>query len=146
MQCSIILWFLQLMILGRLPVCCILNVSSTCRELRSLANDSSLWQHLVFRDFGKYYFLLSPSEFMELHSWTDLLQANFFPEHLPFVIVTRYLGLLYVLTHLGSWSSHLQQTCWFVSKLCWQEAKFTHNIEVPSSNYSATTGVMGHGP
>jgi len=43
----------KLMILGRLPVCCILNVSSTCRELRSLANDSTLWQHLVFRDFGK---------------------------------------------------------------------------------------------
>lgn len=43
----------QLMILGRLPVHCILNVSSTCQELRSLANDSTLWQHLVFRDFGE---------------------------------------------------------------------------------------------
>ena len=41
------------MVLGNLPVHSILNVSCACRELRSLSNDSSLWQHLVFRDFGK---------------------------------------------------------------------------------------------
>ena len=42
------------MVLGRLPVSSILNVASTCQEMRSLSNDPSLWQHLVFRDFGKY--------------------------------------------------------------------------------------------
>ncbi|KAJ7376533.1 F-box only protein 7 [Desmophyllum pertusum] len=42
----------KLMILGSLSVQCILNVSCTCRELRSLSSDSTLWQHLVFRDFG----------------------------------------------------------------------------------------------
>ncbi|KAL9960657.1 hypothetical protein ACROYT_G034143 [Oculina patagonica] len=42
----------KLIILGSLPVHSILNVSCTCRELRSLSNDSTLWQHLVFRDFG----------------------------------------------------------------------------------------------
>ena len=42
------------MVLGRLPVPSILNVASTCQEMRSLSNDPSLWQHLVFRDFGKY--------------------------------------------------------------------------------------------
>lgn len=45
--------FFQLMVLGNLPVHSILNVSCTCRELRSLSNDSTLWQQLVFRDFGK---------------------------------------------------------------------------------------------
>lgn len=43
----------KLMILGRLPVHCIIQVSCTCRELYSLANDSTLWQHLVLRDFGR---------------------------------------------------------------------------------------------
>ena len=42
------------MVLGRLPVPSILNVAGTCQEMRSLSNDPSLWQHLVFRDFGKY--------------------------------------------------------------------------------------------
>ena len=42
------------MVLGRLPVPSILNVANTCQEMRSLSNDPSLWQHLVFRDFGKY--------------------------------------------------------------------------------------------
>ena len=42
------------MVLGRLPVPSILNVASTCQEMRSLSKDPSLWQHLVFRDFGKY--------------------------------------------------------------------------------------------
>lgn len=41
------------MVLGRLPVHSILSVSSSCRELQSLGNDSTLWQHLVLRDFGK---------------------------------------------------------------------------------------------
>ena len=45
--------FFQLMVLGNLPVRSILNLSCACRELRSLSNDSTLWQHLVFRDFGK---------------------------------------------------------------------------------------------
>ena len=43
----------QLMILGNLPVQSIINVSCACRELRSLSSDSTLWQHLVLRDFGK---------------------------------------------------------------------------------------------
>lgn len=43
----------KLMVLGRLPVPSILNVASTCQEMRSLSNDPSLWQHLVFRDFGR---------------------------------------------------------------------------------------------
>lgn len=42
----------KLMILGNLPVQSIINVSRTCRELRSLSSDSTLWQHLAFRDFG----------------------------------------------------------------------------------------------
>jgi len=43
----------QLLILGKLPVQYILKVSQICRELLSVANDSTLWQHLVFRDFGE---------------------------------------------------------------------------------------------
>ena len=46
-------FFSQLMVLGNLPVHSIVNLSCACRELRSLSNDSTLWQHLVFRDFGK---------------------------------------------------------------------------------------------
>ena len=43
----------QLLILGKLPVQYILKVSQICRELLSVANDSTLWQHLVFRDFSE---------------------------------------------------------------------------------------------
>lgn len=41
----------KLMILGNLPVQSIINVSCACRELRSLSSESTLWQHLVLRDF-----------------------------------------------------------------------------------------------
>jgi len=50
---SFVVVVFQLMVLGNLPVHSILNVACTCRELRSLSNDSTVWQHLVFRDFGK---------------------------------------------------------------------------------------------
>lgn len=43
----------KLLILGKLPVQYILKVSQICRELLSVANDSTLWQHLVFRDFRR---------------------------------------------------------------------------------------------
>ena len=62
----------QLMILGNLPVQSIINVSCTCRELRSLSSDSTLWQHLVLRDFGKMQLeikigCLCPPSFKEGH-------------------------------------------------------------------------------
>ena len=69
MTCEVFFWIFQLMVLGRLPVPSILNVAGTCQEMRSLSNDPSLWQHLVFRDFGKYQGYDHPLELYHKNSF-----------------------------------------------------------------------------